>query len=62
MVFCRDCSGYRTDGRCYTGEIQATFHSGNVRIRVSPLYQNMNNNCEHYRRKWWKFWVKEVSE
>ena len=21
--------------------------------------QNENNNCRYYKRKWWKFWVKD---
>lgn len=22
--------------------------------------QNRDNNCEYYKRKWWKFWIKEI--
>jgi hypothetical protein len=25
----------------------------------TPSNLNMNNDCEHYERLWWKFWIKE---
>jgi len=30
------------------------------KIRVKGQGQfNINNNCKHYIRKWWKFWIKQ---
>jgi hypothetical protein len=28
---------------------------------ISSHYQdrNFNGDCDHYKRKWWKFWVKD---
>ncbi len=25
--------------------------------KSSPAIMNQKNNCEFYKRKWWKFWV-----
>lgn len=24
-----------------------------------PLVLNVNNDCPHYKKKWWKFWIKK---
>ena len=30
------------------------------KIRVKGQGQfNINNNCKYYKRKWWKFWIKQ---
>ncbi len=26
---------------------------------IECLQQNKDNDCEYYKRKWWKFWVKK---
>jgi hypothetical protein len=30
-----------------------------VYIYINPHKQNRNLDCEQYKRKWWKFWVKD---
>jgi len=44
------------------------YNNPNGRVGISDMYlleecestnkYNQNNNCPHYKRKWYKFWVK----
>jgi hypothetical protein len=53
-VYCKNCKWYK--GKKYL--------CGNWKIKngyqgVNPDISNKNNNCKHYRKKWYLFWIKE---
>ena len=66
-VYCGNCKYYRSvddacggysDCKYKTGKGSNYLHRYNKTIG-DPETQNKNNNCEYYRRPWWKFWIKE---
>lgn len=67
-VHCKNCKWDR-DFSSYTkfqkkfckyisGRIRSYF--GEQLQRSTVDYLNKNNDCPYYKRKWWKFWVKET--
>jgi len=64
-VYCKDCISMRyiiNHDPCFN----AGFY-GCVLSKFSPFtpwascdVKNKNGDCIDYKRKWWKFWVKEV--
>ena len=75
MVECKDCKFYSalTTTRKSVDGVQITkycdpedtmeVHELQVAWNIHDLFeckqQNLNNDCKFYKRKWWKFWVKE---
>ena len=70
MKFCKDCRNFcrSIDGDLKTGW-WCFIPIGYVRtaIRIEKAYRNFDptkrnamNNCVDYRRKWWKFWIRET--
>lgn len=47
--------------RCFKLTVIFRDAIGYLRIKdiVDCNVQNKDNNCKHYKRKWWKFWIKE---
>lgn len=52
-VYCEDCKyrGWENIDKCYDGEIEVFFHF------PARKWSNKDGNCQHYKRKWWKFRV-----
>jgi len=65
-VFCRNCKwcqypnwwGYEECwffNRCYSRE--GKIYQEYVGKLEKDISMNKNNNCPHYKRKWWKWWA-----
>ena len=47
-----------TEGYFYDTHSSIKFTSPDITFKKLPREINKNNNCPHYKRKWYKFWVK----
>ena len=55
-VYCKDCKYLRIEkddfmGACFCDVVYPVIH---LTVYSDP---NKNNDCEDYKRKWWKFWL-----
>lgn len=55
-VYCRNCKYYGWDDldKCYDGPTIMFLN------QKAQNWTNANNNCKHYKRKWWKFWAGKI--
>ncbi len=62
-IYCKNCKNFRPGG----GTIDGIFwydtcfmftipHDG-IQYPNDCAKTNLNNDCKHYQRTWWKFWV-----
>ena len=71
-VYCENCKYLRDNVSRYSYRpIQYfCFSPMNMTTSEDPIYQgkklifdpkalNKDNNCAHYKKKWWKFWIKD---
>jgi hypothetical protein len=65
-VYCKNCKNLTTaDGFsiliCIISSEARDWYSAKTKTykQYEPKLKNVGNNCSFYRRKWWKFWVKE---
>ena len=66
-VYCKNCrylcktKSYRyLSSREYCNAPEIATHL--MGLIISPLVLNNDNKCMYYKRKWWKFWVREKNE
>ena len=64
-VYCKNCRFLRLSNKdgyyCKKGMKEKVSWFGKCRVPIKtkpPSAINRNNNCELYKRQWWKFWVK----
>ena len=38
---------------------EKTYTPPRIYFKEDPDNLNVTNNCRYYKRKWWKFWIKE---
>ena len=57
-VYCKKCKYQSWDylDKCFDGVIVMFLGHPN------KTWSNKNNNCPHYKRKWWKFWIKNADK
>lgn len=72
-VYCENCKWVSFIDFCHLkpipAEIPDSYYFGDIRTHISKESKdertirayllNRYNNCPHYKRKWWKFWIKE---
>ena len=61
MRYCKNCKYYnwicnKVIGRDLWSQISPTTYH---KIYASSFRDNKNNDCKYYKRKFWKFWVRE---
>lgn len=66
-IYCKNCkwdrdfSAYNKFQKKYCNYIikNIGYYRGEQRRLSTVEYLNKNNDCPFYKRKWWKFWVKD---
>lgn len=61
-VYCCNCKYYREHFKEDFCEKSKTINPSAIRLEyiyLSCEHVNKNNDCPNYKRKWWKFWVKD---
>lgn len=65
-VYCKNCRYFVFADFCHapTGMIIDNYIYGKYKERLLKTiydkeYPNRNGDCNLYKRKWWKFWIKE---
>ena len=61
-VYCKDCKFHYIDligyEFCFSPEnLEDSYKAPKSWTKLKPSTLNQDNNCKHYQRKWWKFWV-----
>ena len=67
-VYCHNCKWYKlylkVTWKCLkikSSEIEHTPYRPILNgTYAQPVRDNKDNNCQYYKCKWWKFWVKET--
>jgi len=63
-VYCGNCRHYNpaamyTRESCQPIKGYHDNYIGRQKTHRSPHVLNKNNQCQLYKRKWWKFWISE---
>lgn len=61
-VYCEECSYNRRFIKCDAFFSPQDYPMYEYFLHGDCLIINFNNDCDTYKRKWYKFWIKEMEK